>query len=505
MADSNTHQPPAETGRGLGVPHNPASEMAVLGAVLRVAQDDTSLAATLLAQAPAPHDYYRPNHETLAAHLQAAANNGGALDPGAILTRVINAGDLRQGLLDGPYIQRLLELGCPASSIPWHADVIRKLAVRRRQIEGVQRALQRLTGAELDDDGAVYEAMADLENVTAETPQHDPRLIDGGSWLFDHGPEVEPLWGQGDDILWAGGESLLIAAPTGVGKTTIAQQVVLAGMGLRKELLGHPVHPMTRVLYLAMDRPNQARRSLARMLEPQYRDLVEGRLVVWRGPPPGDIVKDPTVLVELARKARATVVVIDSLKDTAVGIAKDEVGTAVNIALQHMLADGIDVLALHHVRKSEDRYHREPTSVDEIYGSSMITNGAGSIVLLWGEPGDAIVKFRHLKQPAGEVGPFTLRHDHASGTTEIEHGVDVLRAILNTGTFGLTPAALASIMFPRNDGKASTRNEVMKARRRLERLVTDGLAHRVEGEPGRGGTEARYFAAVDEHGEVRLT
>lgn len=482
-------------------PHDAAAESAILGAVLRVAQDNTDQAAELLTHTPDPTDYYRPGHETLATHLAAAATNGRALDPAAILARLADAGDLKTDHLDGPYLHRLIELASPVSSLDWHSTRVQRLAVRRRQITSVQRALHRLTDSDPDDDGTIYEVMADLEDATSG-PAADHRLLDGGAWLFDQGVELDPLWGTGDEILWARGESLVIAAPTGVGKTTLAQQLVLAGLGLRKDLLGMPVQPMNRVLYLAMDRPNQARRSLLRMIEPQYREHLEGRLIVWRGPPPGDIVKDPTVLQELARKARANVVVIDSLKDAAVGIAKDEVGTAINIALQHMLADNVDVLALHHVRKSEDRNHREPTSVDEIYGSSMITNGAGSIVLMWGEPGDAIVKFRHLKQPAGEVGPFTLAHDHSAGSTEIDHGIDALQAILDTGKFGLTPTGLASLMFPRTDGKSPTKNEVIKARRRLERLVKDRIAKRSEGTPGRAGTEARYFALVDENGEM---
>jgi hypothetical protein len=38
-----------------------------------------------------------------------------------------------------------------------------------------------------------------------------------------------------------------------------------------------------------------------------------------------------------------------------------------------------------------------------------ITAGAGSVVLLWGAAGDPIVEWRHLKQPAAEVGPHVAR------------------------------------------------------------------------------------------------
>src|SRR5688500_9512898 len=41
--------------------------------------------------------------------------------------------------------------------------------------------------------------------------------------------------------------------------------------------------------------------------------------------------------------------------------------------------------------------------------------GAGSVILLWGEPGGALVDLTHLKQPAGDVGPLRVFHDHATG------------------------------------------------------------------------------------------
>lgn len=92
-------------------------------------------------------------------------------------------------------------------------------------------------------------------------------------------------------MLRAPGEGLMIVGPQGVGKSTIAQQLWLARMKLRDtELLGFPVAADDRpILYLAMDRRAQIRRSLARMVDlddPTTRGRLSTQLIVWPGPSP---------------------------------------------------------------------------------------------------------------------------------------------------------------------------------------------------------------------------
>ena len=54
--------------------------------------------------------------------------------------------------------------------------------------------------------------------------------------------DVVPLWGQGDEILWSKGEALIVCGPTGIGKGTLTQQLMLHRLGLRLgPLLGLPV------------------------------------------------------------------------------------------------------------------------------------------------------------------------------------------------------------------------------------------------------------------------
>jgi hypothetical protein len=71
-----------------------------------------------------------------------------------------------------------------------------------------------------------------------------------GAALFELPDRTPAVWGKGNKVLWAQGEGLMIAAPQGVGKTTIAQQLVLHGLGVRSgELFDLPVRPIRRALY----------------------------------------------------------------------------------------------------------------------------------------------------------------------------------------------------------------------------------------------------------------
>lgn len=304
-----------------------------------------------------------------------------------------------------------------------------------------------------------------------------PRLVDGATFTEGVSSEPEPWWGDAGRVLAARGEPLEIVGPQGVGKTTIAEQLALARLGLRDSALGLPVlADERRVLYLAMDRPRQAARSLARMIDSDDRRVLREKLLVHQGPPPFSVVKEPEALAEMTLAAGAGMLVLDSLKDLAPGLSKDEVGAAVNIALQHVIAAGSELTGLHHQRKATAD-NRKPQTLDDVYGSTWITSGAGSVVLLWGNPGDAYLELRHLKQPGEEFGPATVYHDHASGTSSI---VDAISAeeVLASSLAGTTAHAAAGMLYATGE---PTRQQIERARRQLERLVDAGKAERLKG------------------------
>jgi RecA-superfamily ATPases implicated in signal transduction len=317
--------------------------------------------------------------------------------------------------------------------------------------------------------------------------------IDGAAFILDAPPEVQAVWGDAELVAWSSGEPLLINGPSGVGKTTIAQQVTLARLGLRAEVLGLPVvRDGRRVLYIAADRPPQASRSMRRMVTEEDRQVLADRLVIWRGPLPYDLTRVPEVLAMLAEDAGAGTVIIDSLKDVAGKLSEDETGSMVNRAMQMACLAGVEVMALHHQRKRAQGAEK-PKTLDDVYGSTWLTAGAGSVLLVWGQAGDAVVELSHLKQPVDTIGPLTLLHDHERGMTVVQDEVDLL-AVVRTSN-GLTAQGAARAMFRKESPKP---NEVERARRRLERLCTKGLAHRVEPKRGGdGGTEAARYWATD--------
>lgn len=315
--------------------------------------------------------------------------------------------------------------------------------------------------------------------------------VDGATFVLDGPTGVDPVWGDETQVAWSSGEPLLMNGPTGVGKTTLAQELALARMGKRGDVLGLSVKPdERRVLYIAADRPPQAARSMRRMVNEEDRALLAARLVVWRGPLPYDLTRVPDVLAAMAEEFAAGTVIIDSLKDVASKLSEDDTGSKVNQAMQLACLAGVEVLALHHQRKRQQGGGK-PRTLDDVYGSTWLTAGAGSVLLVWGEAGDAVVELSHLKQPVDAIGPLTLLHDHERGVTTVQGEVNLLDVVRTSN--GLTPQGAARALFQKESPEP---NEVERARRRLEQLCKKELAYRVEPKRGgSGGSEpARYYA-----------
>jgi replicative DNA helicase len=298
------------------------------------------------------------------------------------------------------------------------------------------------------------------------------RFRDGRDFILNAPTSVPALWGGGRDVLWASGESLLICGPQGVGKSTILQQLAFARIGVAApELIGYPVAPAARrVLYVAADRPRQIARSMRRMVTEADGDALAERLIVWEGPPPLDLVRHPEALVEWVAGFDVADVYIDSLKDIMSPLSSDEVGAAYNRAVGAVIAAGVEVVVNHHQRKASGE-NKKPSSLADVYGSVWIPSGAGSVICLWGQAGDPLVELSHLKQPAEDVGPLDLIHDHDCGRTTRRERPDAWTLLQAATTGGITAKDVATAIYA-----APTKADIEKVRRRFERLVKNGHA-----------------------------
>jgi hypothetical protein len=308
---------------------------------------------------------------------------------------------------------------------------------------------------------------------------HPP--IDGNQFIFGQPDTIPALWGEKDEVLWISGEAFMIAGGMGLGKTTLAGQLLKAQL-CGGTVLGLPVTPINgNILYLAMDRPRQIARSLRRQFDTTHQEQLR-RLFIRPGPPPIDLAADPARLCRMADEVDATAVYIDSLKDAAVPLSKDEIGAAYNRARQFTLNHDHEICELHHNRKpAKDTIN----GVHEIYGSVWLAAGCGSIVNLIGEPGDPIIEFRHIKQPLDEVGPYRLLNDIENGIIEIEHEIDLLTLTDTAAADGLTATGAAAALF---GCEKPSRAQEAKARRRLDRLTASGHLTRIDGNHG-GATD----------------
>jgi hypothetical protein len=248
-----------------------------------------------------------------------------------------------------------------------------------------------------------------------------------------------------------------------------------------------------KILYLAMDRPAQIARAFGRQFTEDERQVLAERLLIWKGPPPADIAKNPELLAELAAAAGADTVYLDSVKDAAIGLSEDEVGAGYNRARQLLLTHGVQLAELHHTIK-RGANGAAPTTAADIYGSAWLTNGTGSIIMLSGDPGDPIVGFRHIRQPAEEVGPFRMLHDQDTGALSIYHVVDLVEMAKAARADGLTAKGAAAALFEKDK---PTAGEIEKARRRLDKLTAAGNLMCLKGASGgeSGGAPASWFAA----------
>ncbi|MGW5214438.1 DnaB-like helicase N-terminal domain-containing protein [Streptomyces sp. NPDC004051] len=481
-------------------PHDADAEAAVLGACMH----DPAVVDAVRNLLDGP-DFYRPAHETVWRAVLALRGEDKPTDPIVLCDRLREQDDLER-VGGAAYVHRLASATPSVSGAIHYAGIVRRLSDLRRLRASGLRTVQRAMEPGADPDAIrseiETEVRAERERALASGQGRLSRFItDGWSFVTETGADTEPLWGTREQTAWSSGESLMIVGAPGVGKTTLAHQVVLARLGLADSVLDMPVAPSRRVLYLALDRYKQIARALARRIQPDHEARMRDGLAVWQGPLPATLDKEPDLLADLAAAHQADTIVIDSLKDAVSTLVDDALGVAYNNARQRAMRAGVEVLELHHQRKATEGTPRaQKPTLDRVYGSTWIVSGAGSVLYVAGEAGELAVTLHHLKTPTGEIGPLQLIHDHERGTTTVDPALDPVQ-ILRQRPDGLTVRELAAIQSSEaNPDRAATE----KARRTLDRLVKAGLTTKAEGAAGGsgGGQQARYHASVRHIGVV---
>ena len=282
----------------------------------------------------------------------------------------------------------------------------------------------------------------------------------------------DALWGRGGQVIAARGEPTMIYGPTGLGKTTLMQRFGLAAIGIGpSDVLGYDVKRIEgNLLYIAADRPMQAKRSFRRMVEPGDRLLLDEKWV-WDARRGFRVsAQKADRLLRIAESIRAELVLIDSIKDVLDGVATDEGGLAYNNTVQTCVANGVDVVAAHHPRKASSDGRGE-LSLDDVYGSTWLTAGSGSVVALEGTTGSGVISWRHLKMPAEEVGPFDIAIEYDMGSISRLSSRELEAYLVERGASGATTSELARYV---TGGQTLSDAETKKVTRKLEKLEGDG-------------------------------
>lgn len=211
-------------------PHDAEAEQAVLGACMfhGVVIDEVR-------QVLDPGDFFRPAHTTIWYALLQLRKQAAPTDAIALTHQLRSTGDLTR-VGGTTYLHTIASTAATSSGAEYYADIVRHHADLRVLQATAIRVLQG-TAAPGADPAEVRGLLTASLNEAADRAHRSSggRLqryaVDGWSFVTDTPASATPIWGRSRKTAWASGESLMLVGPPGVGKSTIAQQIVLARLG----------------------------------------------------------------------------------------------------------------------------------------------------------------------------------------------------------------------------------------------------------------------------------
>lgn len=249
------------------------------------------------------------------------------------------------------------------------------------------------------------------------------KVFPAGDWALDEPETTRAVVGRGQRILWATGETLMICADTGNGKSTLTQNIIRAGIGLIPDILSLAVRDFKSVLYVAADRPSQIRSSLRRMVNESNRQVWNDRVYIHHGPPEFVINEEPQRLLPFVRELSEKLnrppfdcLVLDSLKDVVSKMDENEDGININRSLQSVCQQGLQVGVNIHPRKMGNGRDKERNPIlDDVGGNKNIIAGAGSVLYIGAPGNDGNNELYHLKSPAEPIEGYSIFMERRTG------------------------------------------------------------------------------------------
>jgi replicative DNA helicase len=211
-------------------PQDLDAEMAVLGGMLSSRRAIADVSEILV-----PADFYKPAHELIYAAILDLNTAGQPADALTVADALGRRGQLAQAG-GSPYLHTLVGCITTAANSSWHAQIVQDLAVRRRIIAAGTRIAQ--MGYETDDASdlpAIVDRAQSEANAIGGRAQHedDPTVRDTADEVVDelkNGVEMGLPTGFRDlDQLTHGlqpGQMVIVAARPGMGKSTLALDIV---------------------------------------------------------------------------------------------------------------------------------------------------------------------------------------------------------------------------------------------------------------------------------------
>ena len=171
--------------------------------------------------------------------------------------------------------------------------------------------------------------------------------------------------------------------------------------------------------------------------------------------------------------------IIDGVEDAVTGMSREEPAQLWNNTVQKAAVADVGVIALHHCRKAQVG-NKKPNTIDDVYGSQFLSAGFGSVICLWGEPGDPVLEFGHIKQPANPCGPRRMWVSERGTCVPYLEGDGLAGRI---GPEGIAVEDAARLM-----GKSGPAG-IEQARRKLRQLTREGVLKEEPGDPRAGARQ----------------